>query len=107
MTAEIYIAGYTDIDFSPQTLTQEVAQNIRSIITTPKGSVPMFREFGLSENLTDSPVNEAAAKIKAEIIMAVRKYEPRAKIKSINFEADNSGRLGVRITFTLQKEVLP
>lgn len=102
MTAEFLFEGYTDIDFSPQTLSQEVAQNIRSIISTPKESVPMFREFGLSENIIDSPVNEACAKIKSEIIMAVRKYEPRAKIKTISFEAGHDGKLGVRISFTLQ-----
>lgn len=103
MTAEIYVEGYTDIDFSPQTLMAEVSQNLRSIITTPKHSVPMFRDFGLSENIVDSPMNEAAAKIKSEIIMACRKYEPRAKIKRVDFEPGHDGKLGVKVTFDIRE----
>lgn len=103
MNAEIFVDGATQIDFSPPSVMAEIAQNIRCIITTVKQTVPMFREFGLDVNIIDSPINEAGAKLKSNIIMAVRKYEPRAKITSINFEAGNNGNLGVRITFDIKE----
>lgn len=103
MNAEILIAGFPHVDFAPGDLLSEVSQNIRSIITTPKGSVPIFREFGLDENIVDMPVNSSLAKIRSEIILAVKKFEPRAKISRINFEHGNDGRLSVRINFTLQE----
>lgn len=62
----------------------------------------MFRSFGLDENIVDMPVNSASAKIRSEIILAVKKYEPRAKITDINFEADTDGKLAVRIKFKLE-----
>ncbi|MBQ4432482.1 MAG: GPW/gp25 family protein, partial [Synergistaceae bacterium] len=83
---------------------EEVVQNIRTIITTAKYSVPLFREFGVDGELVDIPSLEASAKLKADIIMAVRKYEPRAKITRINFEPDNDGKLSLRISITLKEE---
>ena len=62
----------------------------------------MFREFGLSDDIVDMPVNSALANIRSEIILAVKKYEPRAKITDVNFEADTDGKLNVRVKFKLE-----
>ena len=36
-----------DIDFAPKNVVEEVVQNVRTIITTIKYSIPMDREFGI------------------------------------------------------------
>lgn len=81
------------IDLAPNAVVDEVLQNVRTIITTIKGSVPLDRAFGIDGEVVDLPVNVAKAKLTNEIFRAVRLYEPRAVIESIDFEADLSGRL--------------
>ena len=102
MTYETLITQNMTVDFSPPDLLSEVTQNLRTIITTPKGSVPMFREFGVDGGIVDLPVNSALAKIQSDIIMAVKKFEPRISLTHINFEGDNDGKLCVRIKFKLE-----
>ena len=81
------------IDFAPGTVVDEVLQNVRTIITTIKGSIPLDRAFGIDGDVVDLPINVAKAKLTNEIFSAVRRYEPRAVIESITFEGDISGRL--------------
>ncbi len=81
------------IDCDPDTVVEEVLQNVRTIITTIKGSIPLDRAFGIDGNIIDLPINVAKAKLTNEIFRAVRIYEPRAVIESITFEGELSGRL--------------
>ncbi|MCL2210774.1 MAG: hypothetical protein FWB95_02510 [Treponema sp.] len=67
---------------------QEVMQNVRTIITTPKGTLPLDRNFGISFNFVDSPIHKAQAMAEQEIFMQLRKYEPRAILKQITWRAD-------------------
>ena len=102
---EVLVTGDNEINFSPPDLLSEVSQNLRTIISTSKGTVPMFREFGLDNAIVDLPVNSALAKVQSDIIMAVKKFEPRIKLSSINFEGDHNGKLAVRIKFSLQDSI--
>ena len=81
------------IDFAPVTVIEEVLQNVRTIISTIKHSVPMDREFGIDGAIIDRPINIAKAHLSNEIFRAVRRYEPRAVIESIDFDGDESGKL--------------
>ena len=81
------------VDFAPASRTAEILQNVRTILTTLKKSVPMDREFGIDGAVIDRPINIAKARITNEIFRAVRRYEPRAVIESIDFEGDESGQL--------------
>ena len=81
------------IDFAPATVTEEVLQNVRMIISTVKYSVPMDREFGIDGAIIDRPINIAKAHLTNEIFRAVRRYEPRAVIESIEFTGDETGKL--------------
>lgn len=93
MVYEINGGETPPINFAPATLAEEVMQNVRMIISTIKYSVPMDREFGIEGAILDRPVNVAKAHLTNEIFRAVRRYEPRAVIESIDFDGDESGRL--------------
>ena len=84
-----------EINFAPQSLLEEVLQNVAIIISTPKFAVPLNRNFGLSLRLFDMPMPAAQAVFIAEVIDAIADYEPRAEILSVTFEQDKSvpGRL--------------
>ena len=91
------------IDFAPATVAEEVLQNIRTIISTIKHSVPMDREFGIDGAIIDRPINVAKAQITNEIFRAVRRYEPRAVIESIEFTGDAVGRLTPTIKVSINE----
>lgn len=97
MTYEISGGETPPINFAPATLAEEVMQNVRMIISTVKYSVPMDREFGIDGAVIDRPVNVAKAHLSNEIFRAVRRYEPRAVIESIDFDGDESGQLTPKI----------
>ena len=98
---EILFGGHKVISFYPANDAEEVLQNVITILSTPKYSVPMFREFGISNTMLDEPINISRAKFSAEIIQAVRKYEPRAKISRIDFTSDEDGKLQVRLKINI------
>ncbi len=91
------------IDFAPATVIEEVLQNVRTIIGTIKYSVPMDREFGIDGAIVDRPINVAKAHITNEIFRAVRRYEPRAVIESIEFTGDEIGRLTPTIKVSINE----
>lgn len=66
----------------------EVMQNVRTILTTRRGTVPLDRNFGISFDFLDSPVNTTIAAAQQEIFMQLKKYEPRANLKEINWDTD-------------------
>lgn len=93
-----------EIDFAPSTEIEEIAQNVRTIIATPKYSVPMDRLFGVDTEIIDRPTPKAMAQLQAEIIQAIRKYEPRCKVKKVTFEGDNDGKLNVKVRVEIGEE---
>lgn len=75
-----------EIDFAPATEVAEIIQNVRTIIATRKGDVPLARDLGFSWGNIDKPLPLAKAMMQAEIIDAIEEIEPRAKIVSVEFE---------------------
>lgn len=75
-------------NFSPSDTYQEILQNVKAIITTLRGNVPMDRAFGINPAVVDEPINIARARLSSEIVKAVKEFEPRADIRNINFSGD-------------------
>lgn len=87
------IQGTGPIQFAPANELEEIFQNIRTILSTPKGSVPLDRDFGIDLSYLDSPNPVAEAKLTTEIIAAVKRYEPRVSVTAISFTGDMDGKL--------------
>ncbi|WP_444340142.1 GPW/gp25 family protein [Phascolarctobacterium succinatutens] len=81
------------IDFAPASKAAEILQNLRTIITTAKYSVPLDRDFGFNAEMLDKPVNAAQAQLQSEIIMAIKLYEPRVTVTGISFTGTDDGQL--------------
>lgn len=103
MEIEVF-ARQEEINFSPANIFEEVAQNVRTICTTPKYSVPMDRLFGVDASMLDRPTPKAMAAIQAEIVQAVRKYEPRCKVRKVILDGDIEGRLNVKVRIEILEE---
>ena len=53
------MAEKLEIDFAPDNTIEEVLQNLRTILGTMKGEIPLDRNFGISGNVVDMPIHEA------------------------------------------------
>lgn len=69
-----------------------VIQNIKILLTTFKGTVPLDRDFGLSAEMIDRPISAARVLYMAELREAIETYEPRATVRSVTFQ-QAEGRL--------------
>ncbi len=74
------------INLFPETMVEEVLQNVAVILSTPKYSVPLNRNLGLEQRFVDKPLSVAKTIITTEVLEAVEKYEPRAEILSVKFD---------------------
>ena len=85
------------VNFAPNSTTAEVIQNVRTIIATRKGTVPNDRNFGISWDFIDRPINQARAMFSEEVAKQVRSYEPRAEILEIDLKPDTSGAIAGKL----------
>jgi phage baseplate assembly protein W len=86
---------------------QEVMQNVRMILTTRRGTVPLDRDFGISFEFLDSPINMTRAKAEQEIFLQLKKYEPRAVLKQIMWETDViSGQISPSVKVEVKPNVI-
>ncbi|MNC38641.1 hypothetical protein D3C75_872600 [compost metagenome] len=97
------------IKFAPATVAEEVAQNIRIILTTPLGSAPLARDIGLDFSSMDDSFLIAQARLIGEIMTAVAAQEPRAIVTEVSFnsgsEDSSAGRLLPVVLYSLAEGV--
>lgn len=62
-----------------------ILRNIRIILLTFACSVPLDRNFAHSPKMLDSPSPKQTARLAASLIDALEKYEPRIKVRKIEF----------------------
>ncbi len=86
------------VDFAPDSELKEIAQNVRTILTTLKKTVPMDRELGVNGTILDLPIAAAQASMTADIVAAVSRYEPRAKVVSVDYQGKEvDGRITPKV----------
>ena len=78
------------INFAPSSTVEEVIQNVRTIMTTTVYSVPLDRTFGINPDMLDLPIPAAMARLTAEIVAAVQRFEPRAAVTEVTFAGDGA-----------------
>lgn len=80
----------------------DVAQCITNILITPKGSRPLNPDFGSDVYLyIDYPINQARPHIVRESVDAVRKWEKRCSITTVDVLEAAPATLLVRVGFKL------
>ena len=58
------------------------------ILNTFKGTVPLFRDLGLSPSIIDMQLCKIPSVISQDLDMQLKKYVPNLKLKSVNIELD-------------------
>ena len=90
-----------EIDFNPPDTVREILQNVRTILTTYKYSVPMDRDLGISAAFLDEAQPRAIALLTSEMTDALTKYEPRAKLREVRIESNSDGKFYPRVKIRL------
>lgn len=84
---------------------RSVAQQIRTVLNTRKGSVPLDRDFGIDWDCIDKPIPEARQLLVSEIAQALREYVPSVTLKSIEFSTlDDSTAADGKVMYSVTVE---
>ncbi|PTE15917.1 GPW/gp25 family protein [Pseudogemmobacter blasticus] len=77
-----------------------LAQSINDILSTPKGSRVLRRDYGSRlPDLIDAPMNgETAIDVFAETAEALEKWEPRLRLRRVEITAAAAGRMSLLLT---------
>lgn len=103
---ELVVSGDTrPLVIAPETVAEEVTQNVAVILATPKGSVPLDRDFGLDFNLVDKPEPRAKALMAVEIVRQVTRYEPRARVLAVDWKETETEAMDGRLIPLVKIEV--
>lgn len=86
-----YIVSATDLKavrFNEKNELDAVLQNIAVILSTPMGTVPLYRDFGLDWSFLDKPTPVAKVLMVAPVREAIQRWEPRATVLDVSFSED-------------------
>lgn len=67
-----------------------LAQEVRTVITTRKGSVPLDRDFGVDWAVIDRPVGAVLPAYIADVAMQIERYVPRVRVVSVTYESSTN-----------------
>lgn len=101
MQYEVSVKAPEIIDIAPKNDVNEILQNVRTILATTKGTIPLDREFGIDGSVIDMPTMQEQAYLTNEIFQAIRRYEPRVSIDNITFDGEITGKLIPKVVITI------
>lgn len=67
---------------------KSILQNVAIILRTRQGTVPLYRQFGVSMGYLDKPTPVAAPLYHSQIKEAIEEFEPRVEVVNISFTTD-------------------
>lgn len=78
--------------------TASILQNIALLIQTWKGTVPMYREFGLPMEWVNKQVPIAEVIAAQEVEDAIEAFEPRVRLLDVSVKGEfNTGKLYIEV----------
>lgn len=86
-----YIVDTTEdcqINLAPDTVEEEVMQNLWFLYSSLEYEVPLDRRLGLNAAFIDKPIETAKALALADIYDKAEEYEPRAEITAVDFSME-------------------
>lgn len=81
---------------------REIVRNVHTVLLTPIGTCPLYREFGLDVTYLDFPPNIAKGLFTVAAIEAIERWEPRVRVSDVTFTADGTeGKLKAKVVIAL------
>ena len=85
------------LDDISKTELEQLDIRIKTLLQCIERTIPGSRNFGLTGDYLDEPVNEAANAMIAELQSKMDIYIPEVIVRNVKTEWDATGRLGVEI----------
>lgn len=104
MTYKVNSADSYSLDLKQSDTVKSVLQNVAVLLNTRRGTVPMYREFGLPMAFVDKPINVAETIAYSEVSDALETFEPRAVLENLYFVKDADGRMSITVEVSISDE---
>ena len=88
--------------FQESDTVQSVIQNIALLLNTKKGTVPMYRNFGLPMEFIDKPIDVAETMATVEISDALEEFEPRATLNDLTITKATDGKMAIIVEVVIK-----
>lgn len=79
---------FSRISLNEPDTVKSILQNVAIILKTKRGTVPLYRQFGVSMDYLDKPMPVAAPLYHSQIREAIEEFEPRVEVINISFMTD-------------------
>ena len=83
-----------------------ICQNVRTILSTWRGTVFLDRTFGIPTDMVDKPMTTIRTKAMNDVITEIEKQEPRVAVVSVDFAGNDGGRLSISVRIRIRNGVL-
>lgn len=78
----------------------DIKRCLALLYSTPKGTMPLAREFGMDKSFVDLPTGTAKSLLAAEIVKQTAAFEPRVTVTGITWDAGESGQIKAKVAIT-------
>lgn len=79
----------------------DIKRCLETLYQTPEGTCPLDREFGLNISFVGIAIDDRTKNLFAvELLDKTDRYEPRAKVKNINYSANIDGQMKAEVVIT-------
>lgn len=102
MTYTISTAKPVDYSVCENDVQKSVLQNVALLISTKRGTVPMYRSFGLPMEFIGRPLHVAETIAASEVQDAITEYEKRVAVKDVALASDAvTGEMHLEVTIEI------
>ncbi|GAK06025.1 hypothetical protein JCM19037_4577 [Geomicrobium sp. JCM 19037] len=90
-----------DVLLNDETNEEILSQNLKMLFTTPLGSVPLDRDYGINMDVVDAPLPIARGRLIVEYEDKIRRFYPQLRIKEVTFTGNaHTGLLIPKVVIT-------
>ena len=80
-------------DYAGQDELSSIQRNLSALYSTPEGTCPGDRRFGLDWSFLDAPLDVAENLYALEVVDKTEEYEPRVEVMEVTYEWEMDGHL--------------
>lgn len=75
-------------------------REVALLLSTPVGSMPLDREFGINTDFIDAPPEAAKSLYTAEVVEKIQRFIPAVRVREITWEPSGAGKLSPKVVIT-------
>ncbi len=95
--------SFDEYSSGDEALRREVERNIKTVLSTPVGTCPLYRNFGISIEMLDTPTIVAQNMLTVAIIEAIEEWESRVQVTDVTVYTDATveGKMSAKVVVSI------